>query len=269
MSSPQSAIDLHRKIPIIDRHQYAEKYRKLPVDRDDPRFREPLVPLESVGVAYESYYAKTDGNNPPYCQQIEGSRPDGWLRKSLAEKLASANETLRPFGVELFVLDAYRPIACQRGMWKFHYADAQKKLPDASEEAWRKYALGHASPGVPFDPEDSTTWLPHTTGAAIDTTLRDLASGAAIDMGSNFEEIIDVSCTDYFERQWVRGAIGEDDSRLRHRRLLYWALHREGIVNDPLVYWHYDWGNQLYLRDRKALFGDAPKAAWYGYVESP
>jgi len=60
-----------------------------------------------------------------------------------------------------------------------------------------------------------------------------------------------------------------DDPRLRHRRLVHWAMSREGFLNDPLVFWHYDWGNQLYVMLRRALHGDALGAAWYGYIDPP
>lgn len=261
--------DIDYQIPIIERKQYAGNYRTNPVDLTDPRFNEPLIKLESVNVSYESYYAKSDGKNPPYNCRIEGSREDVWLRQSVAEKLDRVNERLRPFYVELLVLDGYRPVECQQGMWNFHYANAQKKFQEANEGVWKKDALGHASPTNSFNPHDSTTWLPHTTGAAIDLTLRELDSHNLVDMGSNFEEITLISRTDYFERQLLERLISKDDPRLQYRRLLYWAMLQEDLVNDPLVYWHYDWGNQLYLRDRKALFGNAPQAAWYGYIEPP
>jgi len=45
---------------------FSSPYLEIPIDKDDPRGREPLIPLESVGVAFESYYAKTDGQNPPF-----------------------------------------------------------------------------------------------------------------------------------------------------------------------------------------------------------
>ena len=63
-------------------------YLDIPIDENDPRGREPLIPLDSVGITYESYYAKTDGNNPPFGVAIEGSQKGIWLRKSVAEKLA-------------------------------------------------------------------------------------------------------------------------------------------------------------------------------------
>lgn len=256
-------------IPIIEREQYAGSYHVIPVDTGHPLFHEPLVRLETVNVAFECYHARTDGANPPYCRPIEGSRPDVWSRKSVAEKLAEANESLRPLGVELFVLDGYRPIECQRGLWDFYCRLAGEELPQADERTHRAYTLEHIADPSSFHEHDPTSWPSHTTGAAVDVTLRSLVSGELLDMGSRFEEITDLSCNDHFERLLIRGLIEEDDVRLCNRRLLHWAMTGAGFANDPFVFWHYDWGNQLYIKVRRALFGDAPGAAWYGYITAP
>lgn len=92
-------VGIDYKIPIIDRHQYAGSYRNIPIDPGDPRVHEPLIKLESVNVAFECYYAKTDGKDRPYYRPIESSSQDVWSRKSVAEKLANVNKSLRPFGV--------------------------------------------------------------------------------------------------------------------------------------------------------------------------
>ena len=171
--------------------------------QNDPRGREPLIPLESVGVAFESYYAKTDGNNPPFNRSIEGSRRDIWLRKSVAEKLARVNELLRPFEAELFVLDGHRSVACQQGLWDFYYGKAKQENPSGSDEEHRARARQFIVNPVNFDENDSRTWPAHTNGAAIDLTLRDSVTKELLDMGANFEADaeFDFSAGDYFERQ--------------------------------------------------------------------
>jgi D-alanyl-D-alanine dipeptidase len=267
---PSSLRDLDYEIPILDPGRFKGGYGTIPVDRSDPRFDEPLVRLESVGVAYGSYYARSDGLNPPFHRPISGSREDMWVRRSLAEKLAAVNQRLHPYGAELFVLDGYRTVECQQGLWSFYYDEAGRQSPDASEDQRRRFARQFIRDPSRFDRDDPTTWFPHTTGAAVDLTLRDAASGELLDMGSRFEEIADDSVTDYFERQLLRGLIGEDDARLRHRRLLHWAMTGEGLHNETSrVYRHTDWGDQLYVRACRGLFREAPSAAWYGYIEPP
>ena len=268
----QSRMRVDHQVPITSLQMFSSPYLEIPIDKDDPRGREPLIPLESVGVAFESYYAKTDGENPPFGRAIEGSRPDVWLRKSVAEKLARVNELLRPFEAELFVLDGHRSVASQQGLWNFFYARAKRQNPGGSEEEHRAYARQFIVDPAAFDEADSRTWPAHTNGAAVDLTLRDSATKELLDMGANFEEDSDndASVGDYFERQLAAGHIGEDDVRLQNRRLLNWAMTREGLLNETAkVFWHYDWGNQIYVRASRAFLQDPPTAAWYGYIEPP
>jgi D-alanyl-D-alanine dipeptidase len=258
------------QVSITSVLMFSSSYSDVPIDRNDPRGREPLVPLESVGVAYESYYAKTDGKNPPFGKSIEGSRQDVWLRKSVAEKLARVNERLAPFEAELFVFDGHRTIACQQGLWNFYYKKAKQENPNGSDQEHRAWVRRFVVDPVAFDESDSRTWQAHTSGAAVDLTLRDSVTRELLDMGANFEEDTDASAGDYFERQLADGHIDETDVRLQNRRLLHWSMTREGLLNETAkVVWHYDWGDQAYVRASRVFLQDPPQAAWYGYIESP
>jgi D-alanyl-D-alanine dipeptidase len=269
---PRSKFRIDHQVPITSLDMFSSSYRDIPVDQNDARSCEPLIPLKSVGVAFESYYAKTDGNNPPFGRAIEGSRPDIWLRKTVAEKLARVNDLLRPFTAELFVLDGHRSVACQQGLWDFYYQKAKTENPDGNEQEHRAHALQFIIDPASFDESDSKTWPAHTNGAAIDLTLRDSESGELLEMGAAFEADadLDISVGDYFERQFIAGNIDQDDVRLQNRRLLNWAMTQEGLLNETAkVFWHYDWGNQIYVRASRALLPDPPEAAWYGYVAPP
>lgn len=269
---PRNKLRVDHQVPITSLESFSSSYSEIPIDHDDPRGSEPLVPLESVGVAYESYYAKTDGNNPPFCRRIEGSRQDIWLRKSVAEKLARVNGLLRPFDAELLVLDGHRTVACQQGLWDFFYNKAKQELSNGSDEEHRAWARQYIVDPAAFDEADSRTWPAHTNGAAIDLTLRDSVTKELLDMGAKFEVDSDseAGVGDYFERQLTAGHIDEDDVRLQNRRLLNWAMTQEGLLNETAkVFWHYDWGNQIYVRASRALLKDPPQAAWYGYIQAP
>jgi zinc D-Ala-D-Ala dipeptidase len=269
---PRSRMRVDHQVPLTSLDMFSGSYLDIPIDQNDPRGREPLIPLDSVGVAFESYYAKTDGNNPPFNRVIEGSRRDIWLRKSVAEKLARVNELLRPFEAELFVLDGYRSVACQQGLWDFYYGKAKQENPTGSDDEHRARARQFIVNPVNFDEHDSRTWPAHTNGAAIDLTLRDSVTKDLLDMGASFEADaeFDFSAGDYFERQLLAGHIDENDVRLQNRRLLNWAMMQEGLLNETAkVFWHYDWGNQIYVRASRALLKDPPQAAWYGYIDPP
>src|SRR5262245_16292133 len=267
-----SRMRVDHQVPLTTLEMFSSPYLDIPIDQNDPRGREPLIPLESMGVAFESYYAKTDGKNPPFGRAIEGSRKDVWLRKSVVEKLARVNELLRPFHAELFVFDGHRTVASQQGLWDFYYDQAMQKNPDGSEQEHRAYARQFVVDPASFDENDSRTWPAHTNGGAVDLTLRDSVNGELLDMGAIFEVDTDddASVSDYFERQLAEGHISEDDVRLQNRRLLNWAMTREGLLNETeKVLWHYDWSSQIYVRASRALLQDPPKAAWYGYIAPP
>ena len=268
----RSRMRVDHQVPITSLQMFSIPYSQIPVDKNDPRGSEPLIRLDSVGVAFESYYAKTDGQNPPFGFPVEGSRQDIWLRKSVAEKLARVNERLRPFEAELLVLDGHRTVACQQGLWKFYYAKAKRENPNGSDEEHRAYAIQFVVDPASFDETDSRTWQAHTTGAAVDATLRDSVTGELLDMGAKFEVEGDseVSVGDYFERQLAAGLIDEDDVRLQNRRLLHWAMTREGMLNETAkVVWHYAWGDQIYVRASRVFLPNPARAAWYGYIGSP
>jgi zinc D-Ala-D-Ala dipeptidase len=262
-------LDLAYAVPIIFPQLYGGDYSAVPCDRTDPRWDEPLVRLESVGVAYASHHARTDGGNWPYFAPVPGARPDVWLRRTVAAKLARVNDHLRPFDTELIVLDGYRTMSCQQGLWDFYYRQAVHALPGASRALRQRQAARYASDPSDFDEDDPASWLAHATGAAVDLSLRHLNSGAYCDLGGRFEEINECAVTDYFERRLAAGAIAGGDERLQYRRLLHWAMTSEGFENDPSTFWHYDWGNQLYVRTALALRADPPGAAWYGYIAPP
>lgn len=261
--------DIPHKVALIDKQILRDPHYLVPVDPDSPLFHDPLVRLQDYGLPFLSWHAVQDGSNPPYGRAVQGSRQEGWLRRTLCEKLRRSNELLHRFDAELLILDAYRPLDCQRGLWTFFYERGRAEIPNATEDDCRRYALGYVRDPRQFDPLDARTFPIHATGASIDVVLRQRSTGQWMEMGSGFEEIIPVSKTDYFERQLLEGAIHGDDPRLWNRRLLDWALRSEDFLNDPVLYWHYDWGNQIWVKVKRALQQEAPAAAWYGYIPAP
>jgi len=150
-------LDFAYEIPIIEPALYAGNYTAVPVDMADPRWNEALVRLDSVGVAYDSYHARKDGTNWPYCRPLAGALPDVWLRASVAAMLARVNDRLKPFGAELVVLDGYRTLACQRALWDFFYTQAVHAAPPGTPSIWRKMAARHAADPRDFKDDDPTT----------------------------------------------------------------------------------------------------------------
>lgn len=254
------------RIPLLDAEIDTADYRGAPVDRAHPLYDEPLVDVAAFGLSHESYYAREDGGNAPYGRPLPGASPTIRLRRSVAEKLARVDDRLRPLALELLVLDGYRTPETQRAIWAFHLEAHAARRPELSREAIAAEVRRFVSEPTPVDPEDPRSWPTHVTGAAVDLTLRDRRTGAALDLGAAFDEISPMSRSDALERSLRRGEIGPDDPALRHRRLLHWAMTQQGFVNYPSEFWHFDWGNQMYLSNLRALGGKAPERAWYGCV---
>jgi D-alanyl-D-alanine dipeptidase len=258
--------DIDYQIPVIEREQLRASYFDMPLDCHAPLSDEPMVKLADYGIACQSYYARTDGNNPPYYQAIDGSDNNDWLRHSLALKLVAANQQLQPFGVELLILDAYRSIECQLGLWSFFCQQHQQKYPTATHAQCEQYAAGFVQDIKDFDRHRPNRCPAHMTGGSVDATLRRLDNGEQLDMGTRFEQHVRQSRTDFFERQLLEGLIDDNDIRLHNRRLMHWAFSRQGILNDPALFWHHDWGNQLWFKTSQALNGTPQSEAWYGYA---
>lgn len=260
--------DFARPIPILDNAATAGDYHDIPIDPQDPRYGEGLVDARKSGLAGENYYSRTDGGNLPYGHPVAGAIRELWCRRTIVTMLQNVNERLAAEGLELFVWDAYRPIACQRGLWNFFSARVRDEMPGAGEEQVSIHVRQYVSDPRRFDEKNPATWPVHATGGAVDVTLRDARTGDLADMGAHFDEMSPVSHTDHFERLFKSHAIAGTDIRLRNRRLLYWAMRDEGFTNYPYEFWHFDYGDQMYVMSLKQLGGNAT-AAWYGYVPPP
>ncbi|MEJ0063305.1 MAG: M15 family metallopeptidase [Alphaproteobacteria bacterium] len=232
--------------------------------------KDRLVKFLDLNIACESYYNRSDGDNWPYLEKIEGAMQEVWGREAVALKLLRVNQILSNYGLEVYVLDAYRSIECQRGLWSFFTRKAMCEMPDSSEEERRQYVLNYVSDPSMFALEDSRTWPTHSTGAAIDLFIRHKETGRLLDMGARFDETSSISHSDFFERKLVAGEIADNDARLWNRRLLHLSMQQVGFTNYPLEFWHFDYGNEMYIRMlRMFQTVNAPSEAWYGYMENP
>lgn len=258
------------RIPILDNPPNAGSYHDIPFDLNDPRAQEPLVRLEDYGIACHPYAARCIAGEGEDKTAIKGMTQNLWARQTIVKKLVRINGFLSKYSAILLVLDAYRAIEAQKSVWLYYKNLAHKIMPNANPKERENYALGFVSDPRQFDPQIATTWPVHACGGAVDVTLQNLASGQILDMGAGFDEMSDRVVSDFYERQRQAGTIAEDHPALANRRLLHAAMAREGFVNYPLEYWHFDYGDQMHVLHAQRLgLKDAPKAAWYGYAECP
>lgn len=239
-------------------------YHGTAFDTGDPRGAEPLVDIADFGIAGESFYARTDGHNDPYRRPLK-SDPRILCRLGVAKALAAVNRGLAAYGVEVFVLDAHRGVEVQQALWDHFMKTARRQAPDAGEDALAAMARRYCSDPRRFDPRDRRSWPVHSTGGAVDLTLRRLGPvPEPLFMGGVFDDASEVSATRFFEQHGITGS--GDEAALRHRRLLHHAMRAEGFTNYAPEWWHYDLGTQMWAMLTTIETG-TPALARYGYIE--
>jgi D-alanyl-D-alanine dipeptidase len=88
-------------------------------------------------------------------------------------------------------------------------------------------------------------------------------------MGGVFDDPSDISHTAHFEDPAHDTSCSGREAR-RNRRLLFWAMHAEGFASLPAEWWHYDWGDQLWSKNRhRAIPVERGLLAFYGPATQP
>lgn len=258
--------DLHRPLPLRPAPEMVwSDYRHVRFDRADPRWQEPLVDLAGEGLLVEAWYARCDGGNEPYHQPIAGAIETVYARRSVAALLRAVDASLAPLGLRIKIVDAWRPIETQAGLWVFFWDKLSRENPTFDDAQVEALVRTFVSDPRRFDPADDTTWPIHSTGGSVDVMLVDAATGAMLDHGAGFDEAHERSFTDHYERLMAAGEIGPDDPRLRNRRILVNAMVNAGFTNYVYEFWHFDYGTQLHVLTRRAWGeGTDPELAWYG-----
>ncbi|MDD2678045.1 MAG: M15 family metallopeptidase [Candidatus Paceibacterota bacterium] len=249
-----------KKIPNLNKVRTKKKEaKKVPINSWSSFYKERLKDIKKAGLAGENYYYRK--NNPPYFQKIPGSIPYLLLRESLVEKLKNINKKLEKIGLEVYLFDGYRPIAVQqyiRDVWLMAYLKKQKpfwpkeKIKKEINKYWAKVNLNTLAKTPP----------PHSTGGALDLTLRKIKTGDLITMGSQFDILKENAFTDYFENLRAKKKLSfYEIEAMENRRLLYWLMASEGFANNPNEWWHYSWGEQVWAKLKNK------KNAFYSYLD--
>lgn len=237
---------MERPIPAALPHPTFSAYSEVKPDTDDSRFREPLVDISTLGIRGESLYAREDGLNAPYYRRVTVRPQKVWLRSGVVSRLANINALLAPLGVEIYVLDGYRPIECQQALWDFFMERARVVLDNPSEEECVEFTKGFVADPRRFEPSDPSSWTLHITGGAVDLTLIRKENGQELYMGGIFDDPHEVSSPRYYEGAAQETSFSFTEAK-RNRRLLYWAMHELGFTNHHNEWWHFDYGTQLWV----------------------
>jgi len=142
------------------------------------------------------------------------------LSQPTALKLAIANGKLRPHGLRLLVLDAYRP----------------------PEVQWQIFQLVRSDQYV-SDPQKR--WSKHTYGRAVDVTLMD-ANGRALRMPSAFDD---------FSKKAAAAYAGPDPEIRANVTRLQDAMTAAGFSVYPDEWWHFNDLSDPYTLSSPPIFG--------------
>ena len=244
-------------------------YHSIPFDFEDKRSREPLVMLKKGNVASEAFYSRTDGLNAPYYACVCKSDGTTLTREGVAKKLETVNKSLRSYGFELLVLDAYRPVSCQIALWQYFIGRGKELLKDPTDEELTAFAARYCSDPRKFDKNDQKTWPTHSTGGAVDLTIRAIDSKHPAYMGGIFDDASMLSASRFFENKKESDLSASDIEARKNRRILFWAMTEAGFQNYANEWWHYDFGTQLWAKKTNRLNADQNVKAFYGTMPDP
>lgn len=213
---------------------------------EEPEFdlTAPLGPLRPgelpSGLSVEPVY---------YERGYDGALPVIWLRVQVLRRLLKALVEARRDGFGLLVWDGWRPPELQRTLWD----EYRENLARAT--GLRGAELDDRARAFVSDP-DGERIPAHVTGGAVDLTLCD-ASGRAVDMGGEFDELTDRSHPDYYEH----GRLTPTEAEYRERRrTLLRVMSSAGFWRLPTEWWHFEWGTNSWAAAMGGTprFGEAP-----------
>ena len=134
--------------------------------------------------------------------------PGAWMMEEAAQALLRVQKALSKKGLGLIIYDAYRPRRGTDAMVDWAYRTEQTALLDGGYVARRSR---------------------HNHGTTVDLGLVYLATGAAVDMGTDFDTLTTASHT-----KNARGKV------LQNRLTLKEAMEREGFKGYFREWWHFE-----------------------------
>lgn len=251
-------------IPLYDsRAKDVWEQANVAFDFHRPESNEPMVSVAEKGLLVCPMYAGSKQDRPETLRNVP-AESQVLLRVSVVERLVRMQEALRPFGLQPLVLDGHRSLAVQGRLWNEFYLQVARKNSGLTHSEIRALTSRYCWDPDRWDIRDPFTWPVHTTGGAVDMTLRTLGQDEPLSMGSSFDDPAPISHADYFEQLLVKDrssdALNSSDLlALHHRRVLHNAARSVGFTHYWAEWWHFDFGTQLFAR-ASAVLGLAPVA---------
>ncbi|MBV9852212.1 MAG: D-alanyl-D-alanine carboxypeptidase family protein [Armatimonadetes bacterium] len=149
------------------------------------------------------------------------------VRRRVAEMLAQAAESL-PDGVDLQIIEGFRPLAQQRFMYESLRQEFAARHPE-----WGRATLNRMTNLMSAPPDDPCP-PPHTTGGAADLCLIHVPSDEPLDMTSPLA---------WDETSAPTQVPGLSPEAQANRRLLIDTLEAAGLTNYAGEWWHWSYGD--------------------------
>ena len=225
-------------------------YQIIPIeDCGDPLIP---IPLEQFSIETPHPYQKLGASyqeKSPY-----------YLRSQVLKALTQAQYYLQKQQPQwkIHIFDAYRPVAVQQFMVNYTFKSLlqkqgltlEKLSQPQKETLWQQVYQIWAVPS-----DDSATPPPHSTGAAIDITLKD-EHRKLLDMGGMIDELSERSQPNYY----ANSSNKLEQVYHQRRELLNQIMAESGFLRHPGEWWHFSLGDQMWAwQSQKAI-------AYYGRV---
>jgi D-alanyl-D-alanine dipeptidase len=184
-----------------------------------------LVELTSLepGIKLDIRYAGTRNflGTPLY------SQARAFMQRPAAEAVARVHRALEKQGYGLLIHDAYRPWYVTKVFWDATPPDKHDFVADPAQGSR------------------------HNRGCAVDLTLFDLETGAAIEMPSLYDEMSERAYPNY---------AGGTKAQTARRELLRHAMEAEGFAVFEFEWWHFDYKDWKSYRIGNVRFEDIEPA---------
>lgn len=146
-----------------------------------------------------------------------------FLQGPAALAVVEVNKELTQIGYSLIIFDGYRPWSVTKLFWDITPDDKKKFVAD---------------------PEQGSR---HNRGCAVDLTLFDIASGKAVEMTSEFDEMSERSYPNY---------VGGTIEQRRLRDLLISKMQSHGFTVYETEWWHFDYKDWKSYRIENIQFNE-------------
>ena len=159
-------------------------------------------------------------------------------RQSVAEKLKRVAKQLSEEGLGIYIYELYRTPEQQQMRLQETYNRYGNNLDKYELEKYVRRSTAGVGGG-------------HQTGGAVDLNLCD-SDGIPLDIGSEYP----IKCPEMVTSYVLDPAVNE------RRKLLCSVMHKEGFANYPGEWWHFSYGDQLwvaYSYKRYAIYGSLNK----------